>query len=345
MSVSTNPDVGSNPLSAALLPFLEHSPAAVFLREREGRFVWTNAAYRQLICRSSEQELTGRMLEEILSEPYASLYRQLDDEVIERGTSLYDSVPFPRDGGTGRAVGFRFPVITLNGPGIGGAYIDTSELEETRRRWSAADECFRAVFDHTTAPTALLDVHGQITDTNPALCTLFGVAPSALRGRSPEEVVDFGTARGVDLWRQLTTGRRSRVQLAVISQRPNGSRFRARMTAAVVRRQDSTASLAVCSFDAIASLGESSTAMLTRTEIRLVVALAAGANNADLQRRMMLARQTVDYHLANLRAKLGADSRAAIVARAYATGVLEPGCWPPRAYADMQDTANGSAQS
>ncbi|MET7550944.1 PAS domain-containing protein [Streptomyces sp. NPDC005500] len=332
-------DIWQDVPAAALLPFLEHTPAAVFLRQGDGRFVWTNAVYRRLLCQSVDTAIVGRKLEDVVSDGYARMYRRLDTEVVKRRAPLYDSVPFPRPGGTGRAAGFRFPVdIPRIGCGVGGVYIDVSELEETRQKWASADVCFRAVFDHATYPMAILDTDGRIIDSNPALCSLFGAPHSALIGLSPQDLVDFGThARGNDLWRRLSNGRRSRVQLAVTGRRGNGSRFRARMTATVVRRPDGSPSLTACTFDAIVSPPDA--AELSHTEVELLLALASGASNAELQSRTMLARQTVDYHLANLRAKLGADSRAAIVARAYAIGVLEPGCWPPRAHVDVASSA------
>ncbi|MFJ7305880.1 PAS domain S-box protein [Streptomyces sp. NPDC099088] len=320
--------------SSAWRPFLEHSPAAQFLRRHNGAFIWTNAAYRRLICGTAEADLAEQMLEDLLPEGFAHQYRELDNEVNERGRHLYSRVPFPRSGSAGTAVGYRFLVDTHDqGACIGGAYVDVSDLDEFRQRWSQADISFRAVFAHAAAPTAILDVDGQITDTNAALCGLFRLPHSALFGRAPEDLLDMDDAQTKDVWRQLKTGRRTRARLTVTGRRASGSRFRARMTSTLVRRPDGTPSLMACTFDAVCEMSPGHTP-LTRTETELLLALAAGASNTDLQQRLMLARQTVDYHLANLRAKLGAESRAAIVGRAYATGVLEPGCWPPRAYGE-----------
>ncbi|WP_369275883.1 PAS domain-containing protein [Streptomyces sp. R11] len=326
-----------NTVSGALRPFLEHNPAAVFLRDGEGYFVWANAAYTRLLCGSYEGGLQGRRLDEVLPRKYARLYRQLDEAVIEKGTPLYDSVPFPRQGGSGSALGFRFPVeLVGHGRGVGGVYIDASELQEVRHRWAVADECFRAVFDHALSPMAMLDIRGRITDANPAFCSLFGLSCSALRQRRLTDLVDFEaeTPAG-DPWQQLINGGRSRLQVDVSGLQEDGARFTARMTTTLVRRLDGTPSRAACTLGGItAAVPE--TPKLTPTELSLLLALAAGATNAELQRSVLLARQTVDYHLAKLRTILGADSRAALVARAYATGVLLPGCWPPRASAGVQ---------
>jgi DNA-binding CsgD family transcriptional regulator len=69
---------------------------------------------------------------------------------------------------------------------------------------------------------------------------------------------------------------------------------------------------------------------LTVTEARVLELLAAGQSNRRICQELYLAQPTVDYHLARLRRKLGADSRVAIVSRAYVLGHLRSAEWPPR---------------
>ena len=71
---------------------------------------------------------------------------------------------------------------------------------------------------------------------------------------------------------------------------------------------------------------------LTVTEARVLELLAAGQSNRRICQELFLAQPTVDYHLARLRRKLGADSRVAIVSRAYALGYLRSAEWPPRVH-------------
>ena len=46
--------------------------------------------------------------------------------------------------------------------------------------------------------------------------------------------------------------------------------------------------------------------------------------------RLYLSRQAVDYRIGAMLRKLAAPSRAALVSKAYASGVLCPAQWPPR---------------
>ncbi len=69
---------------------------------------------------------------------------------------------------------------------------------------------------------------------------------------------------------------------------------------------------------------------LTPTEAKVLELLAVGHSNRRICQQLFLAQPTVDYHIARLRRKLNAESRVAIVSRAYALGHLRAPEWPPR---------------
>ncbi|MFC9459428.1 helix-turn-helix transcriptional regulator, partial [Streptomyces sp. NPDC056983] len=66
-------------------------------------------------------------------------------------------------------------------------------------------------------------------------------------------------------------------------------------------------------------------------ESRILELLAAGATTAQAARDTGLTTDGVNYHLRRLTRRWGATNRTELVARAYASGVLTPGVWPPRA--------------
>jgi DNA-binding CsgD family transcriptional regulator len=76
---------------------------------------------------------------------------------------------------------------------------------------------------------------------------------------------------------------------------------------------------------------------LTETEAGVLELLAAGHSNRRICLELFLAQPTIDYHLARLRRKLHAPSRAAIVSRAYALGFLRPAEWPPKVRRNAND--------
>jgi DNA-binding CsgD family transcriptional regulator len=70
---------------------------------------------------------------------------------------------------------------------------------------------------------------------------------------------------------------------------------------------------------------------VTPAEVRILEGLALGLTNVDLGRALHLSRQGLDYHIGQLRRKLSARTRPALVARAYVAGLLDSATWPPRA--------------
>ena len=78
-------------------------------------------------------------------------------------------------------------------------------------------------------------------------------------------------------------------------------------------------------------------------QLRVLELVALGLSSREIGARLWISRQTVTYHIGNLLTELGASSRAGLVARAYAVGILEPGCWPPHLRSDAP--RRGSAAS
>ena len=67
----------------------------------------------------------------------------------------------------------------------------------------------------------------------------------------------------------------------------------------------------------------------TVAELRVLQLVALGLPSREIASRLWVSRQAVTYHIGNLFMKLDADSRAGLVARAYALGIFSPGVWPP----------------
>lgn len=70
------------------------------------------------------------------------------------------------------------------------------------------------------------------------------------------------------------------------------------------------------------------TAGLTPREIEVLHLLAAGQSNLEIARQLVLSVRTVERHIANIYAKIGARSRADAIAYAFRCRLVEPGPWP-----------------
>lgn len=77
--------------------------------------------------------------------------------------------------------------------------------------------------------------------------------------------------------------------------------------------------------------GDGKVSAPTPAQLRVLELVALGLSSREIGSRLWVARQTVTYHIGNLLVKLDASTRAGLVARAYALGLLEAGHWPPHA--------------
>ena len=69
---------------------------------------------------------------------------------------------------------------------------------------------------------------------------------------------------------------------------------------------------------------------LAELDAKILEGLAAGEPTVRIAMRLYLSRQAVDYRIGAMLRRLEAPSRAALVSKAYACGVLCPSQWPPR---------------
>ena len=95
---------------------LDHSPAAIFLKDLEGRYIFVNRSCQEVIGKE-RQQIIGRTDYELIPPRLADMYRAHDQEVMESGQSLdfeelgveedlqprvFQSSKFPLRDGTGK---------------------------------------------------------------------------------------------------------------------------------------------------------------------------------------------------------------------------------------------------
>ncbi len=307
------------------------APAAAFLRDGEGRYLWANHAYAHLYG-TVPRELVGKYIEDFDAPAEAVQFRALDQEILGRGTPVRHTLDYRRpDGSPGRAVGHRFPVREGGRTCIAGIYVDITDQLRTRVQWQEAEDNLQALRDHSGLPCALLSANGRIVEASAAAAEVFQLGLPELVGRRAHTLLapDPGLDRLHRRWNGLIARRTRRVETSAVLVDAQGRQRRAQLHLTSVGRSTARARH-VWAVVTHQSLAHATHPALTAAQIRILSLLAAGSSNGDIATSLKLSRQTVDYHLSRLRELLGAATRPALVARAYVLGILSPEAWPPR---------------
>ncbi|MEU6002808.1 PAS domain S-box protein [Streptomyces sp. NPDC047197] len=316
---------------AAFADLVDLAPAAAFIRDRHGRYLWANHAYAHLYG-TTPQQLAGKCIEDFDAPAEAVQFRALDQEILTRGTPVRHTLGYRRpDGSVGQAVGHRFPVRENAQTCVAGIYVDITDHLRAMVQRREAEENLQALRDHSGVPCALLSANGRVLEASAAAAELVQLSLPHLVGRrahtllAPTPELDR-LRRG---WNGLIARRTRRVETSAVLVDAQGRQRRAQLHLTTVGHTAARARH-VWAVVTHQSLAHEAHPALTAAQIRILSLLAEGSSNSDIAASLKLSRQTVDYHLSRLRDILGAATRPALVARAYVLGILAPRAWPPR---------------
>ena len=327
----------------------EHSPAIVDLRDGEDRIVHANPAFLRAFGVRLAQVIGWRPAERLdLDQVEGSDITDLVNAGEQVRASSQPRVWQGRvphsDGHLLDLVGHIFPLPAADGAaGIGEVFLDVTAHERTRRELADAEQRFRAFFNAAEIGVMTLDLQGTVLDVNPAALRLLGYHLHQVRGRSMASALGAADIeRHAPLWAELVAGRRNRYDLTVTVRSSDGSQRPAQLTAALVRTRDGDPSTVLALAVPLAPDTTTAAPPPTRSlpsagEAAVLERLATGASLQQIATDLGMSRRGVDYRITRLRHKLRADgpggapaTSAALIARAYALGILHPAVWPPK---------------
>jgi DNA-binding CsgD family transcriptional regulator len=195
-------------------------------------------------------------------------------------------------------------------------------------------DAYRSLFERSGICMASLDLALRVQEANEPFRRDLGGTNETV-GR---EVFDFlRVSTQATLRRQfvrLIEGRSERITERVLGLRSEECLMPAQLTAVSIRDRSPLVSsiLMMLQWDETAADTATRTArhkVLTDLDARILQGVAMGMSTVNLAAKLYLSRQGVEYHVATMMKKLKAPNRAALVSRAYATGVLSAGMWPP----------------
>ncbi|MEU9101027.1 PAS domain-containing protein [Streptomyces sp. NPDC048361] len=193
---------------------------------------------------------------------------------------------------------------------------------------------FLTLLDRIPLPIAVCRMDGEIHVANPAMAAEWGTVPGRLRGRSLRELF---TPRSEDqierLVRALRTGRTSRYPIEVSwrsgpDEEERHGEFTIDPIMGTLSPEPVLLAMLYVRHERPAP-APSPRGSVSEAQARILALAASGATTAAIGKALGLTVDGVNYHLTRLSQRWRVQGRTALVAKAYALGVLSPGRWPP----------------
>lgn len=162
----------------------------------------------------------------------------------------------------------------------------------------------------------------------------FGASSAELCGRSLFDLLHPSTPSVLrEHFSRLHDGRRTRFTERVLGYRSRDRVFSGKLTGTAIQgRSDRLAAIVVMVKPDDERPEEETTPanqkLLSALEARILEGVATGASTVQMAAKLYLSRQGVEYHVGAMLRKMKAPNRAALVSRAYASGMLTVGTWP-----------------
>ncbi|WP_172387816.1 PAS domain-containing protein [Streptomyces sp. MNP-20] len=215
---------------------------------------------------------------------------------------------------------------------------DVTEVEELRKALADSRAQAEAVCEGVARALAMVDSDGRVECANTAFHRMLGASYDQLIGTAITGWVEPTSYPVLTALHEALKSEAASQTSGQILFRASSQMILAVLTLRRVERTDGSTAT-VWTIDTYGEPAHQLTLQQTTTsptmdqlDARILELLAAGHSNADIATHLSLSRQGLDYRLKMLRTRLHADSRGALVARAYHQGVFQTGHWPPRCH-------------
>ncbi len=176
----------------SLEAILLHTPAAVFLKDRDQRFLVANAETARIVGFPGE-DITGRSLWDLYPREVVEPLAANDAAVMDAGAPVRfeETAPDRDDGGREHTwLAVKFPVRDEHDAvvGIGGISMDVTEHRQAEDARRAAEERFAVMFENAGVPMSVValdgDEAGKVLEANPAYAAMLGCTREEIVGHA-----------------------------------------------------------------------------------------------------------------------------------------------------------------
>jgi PAS domain S-box-containing protein len=167
-----------------LQAFVENSPNVIFLKDRQGRYLYANKEFKRAL-RITDEQILGKRDDEVFSSEQSAAFQANDRPVLEGGVAMEFEETALQEDGQHASIVHKFPLFDADGEiyAIGCVVTDITERkkEEAARRLS--DERYRVLVETANDAILSIDETGAIRFANPATTRIFGYDSIELIGK------------------------------------------------------------------------------------------------------------------------------------------------------------------
>ena len=152
---------------AQLRAILENSPAPIWLKDKDGRYLLVNRRFEELAQRQS-RDVVGRTDSDLFLPRIAEPLHVNDRVVLDGKRAVEVEEVLLLDGQPHTFLSVKFPVLDTRGEAyaLGGVYTDITERKQAERRLRDSEERFRALSSCSPVGIFLTDIAGVTTYAN-----------------------------------------------------------------------------------------------------------------------------------------------------------------------------------
>jgi len=166
-----------------LAAVFDASPALVYVKDRENRFLFANLSLCRLFARDRD-ELIGRTTHDFLPAETADQHRANDERVLRDGTALQVEETNEESDGLHTYLSLKYPLRSASGEVVAVCGISTDITEQRRREDTAVhgEETLRSLLDAITETAFLMHTDGTVLAANETAAARIGARLEDLVG-------------------------------------------------------------------------------------------------------------------------------------------------------------------